>query len=217
MTHKKTFYHPSVLLRMFLTSIIIGLVLYLSISIYMEYLKTNNSYGKELLNETMDLFLITVLSMKVIFPIIVTIKATFDADHYVKYIANFYNSTLSPINRKYKYKYVMIAIFYTLLLFVLFISMMNVIQDTAYAFLWVLILIPLYTLIYQNWIYGLKLTIGKDFEAVYQNSRSLFIKKGILFILLMHIPFVVILQPWFFMSLGDIYYKNRELQIDNKE
>jgi len=183
----------------------------------MEYLKTNNSYGKELFSESMNLILITLITIKVIFPIIVTIKATFDADHYLKYVAYFYDSTLTPINRKSKYKYVMIAIFYALLLSVVFVFIMNITQDTSYSFLWILILIPLYTLIYQNWIYGLKLTIGEDFEAVYQKDRSLFIKKGILFILLMHIPFIVILQPWFFMSLGDIYYQNRKLQTDSKK
>lgn len=214
MTYKKTFFHPNVLFRMFITPIVIGLILYLSIYIYIEYLNTNQSYGKGLVDETLTLITIAIITIRIVFPVIITIKATFDTQYYLKYIADAYDATLVPINTQSKYKYVFIAIFYSIILsiFLLFIS--NYIEETSYEFLWVLFLIPLYTLIYQNWIYGLKLAIGNDFEAVYQKNRSLFIKKGVLFILFMHIPFVEILQPWFLMSLGDIYYKNSKIPME---
>ncbi len=217
MTYKKTFFHPNVLFRMFITPIAIGLILYLSIYLYMEYLTKINSHGKELFNEFMILVTVTIYTMRVIFPVIVTIKATFDAPHYLNYIANFYDTTLVPLNTRSKYKYVFIAVFYSIALFYLLLFIDDLIRDTSNQFLWVLFFIPLYILVYQNWIYGLKLAIGDDFKAVYQKNRSLFIKKGILFILLMHIPFVEILQPWFLMSLGDIYYQNSKLPLEDKE
>ncbi len=217
MTYKKTFSHPNVLLRMFITPIVIGLVLYLSIYLYSEYLTKINSHGKELFNEFMILVTITIYTMRIIFPVIVTIKATFDTPRYLNYIANFYDTTLAPLNTRSKYKYVFIAVFYSIALFYLLLFIDDLIRDTSNQFLWVLFFIPLYILVYQNWIYGLKLAIGDDFKAVYQKNRSLFIKKGILFILLMHIPFVEILQPWFLMSLGNIYYQNSKLPLEDKE
>ncbi len=217
MTYKKTFFHPNVLFRMFITPIVIGLILYLSIYLYTEYLTKINSHGKELFNEFMDLVLLTIITIRVIFPVIITIKATFDTQYYLKYIATFYDTTLVPLNTRSKYKYVFIALFYFIALSILLLFINGLIQDTSYGFLWVLFLIPLYILIYKNWIYGLKLAIGDNFEAVYRKNRSLFIKKGILFILLMHIPFVEILQPWFLMSLGNIYYQNSKLPLEDKE
>lgn len=217
MTYKKTFFHLNVLFRMFITPIVIGLILYLSIYLYSEYLTKINSHGKELFNEFMILVTVTIYTMRIIFPVIVTIKATFDTQRYLNYIANFYDATLVPLNTRSKYKYVFIAFLCFIALFFLLLFIDDLIRDTSNQFLWVLFLIPLYVLVYQNWIYGLKLAIGDDFKAVYRKNRSLFIKKGILFILLMHIPFVEILQPWFLMSLGDIYYQNSKLPLEDKE
>ncbi len=212
MTYKKTFFHPKVLFRMFITPIVIGLILFLSIYyLSIEYL---NNYGKEPVAEALILITIAIITIRVIFPVIVTIKSTFDTQHYLNYIADAYDATLVPINTRSKYKYVFIAIFYSITLSILLLFISDYTKKTSYEFLWVLFFIPLYILVYQNWIYGLKLAIGKDFEAVYQENRSLFIKKGILFILFMHIPFVEVLQPWFLMSLGDIYYKNSKIPIE---
>ena len=211
MAYKKTFFHPNVLFRMFITPIVIGLILYLSVYLYMEYLTKINSHGKELFNEFMILVTVTIYTIRVIFPAIVTIKSTFDTQHYLNYIADAYDTTLVPINTRSKYKYVFIVIFYFITLSILLLFISGYTKKTSYEFLWVLFLIPLYILIYQNWIYGLKLAIGNDFETVYQKNRSLFIKKGIIYILFIHIPFVEILQPWFLMSLGDIYYKNSKI------
>lgn len=210
MTHKKTFFHPNVLFRMIITPIVIGLILYLSIYLYMEYLHTKNSYGKELFNEFMTLVLLTIITIEVVFPVLVTVKATFDARHYLNYLAELYNTTLVPITTLSKYKYIFIAIFYSAIMFILLLFINSLTIDKPYTYLWILFFIPLYILIYQNLIYGLKLAIGDDFKSVYKENRSQFMKKGIFFILLMHIPFMIILQPWFLMLLGNIYFQNIE-------
>ena len=154
--------------------------------------------------------LFTIITIRVIFPVLVTVKATFDTQHYLNYLADFYNTTLVPITSLSKYKYLFIAVFYSVIMFILLIVIANFTKDNSYAYIWILFLIPLYIFIYQNWIYGLKLAIGDDFNSVYKENRSQFIKKGIFFILLMHIPFIEILQPWFLMSLGNIYFQNIE-------
>ncbi len=200
MAIKKTFSHPYVLLRMFSTAFFIGLVIYLAFDLYMT--GKPKVYGMQILDEIMTLFLLMQLA-QIVFIFLVTLKATLDTSYYLSYVADNYNVKLPSVTLQSKFKYVAIAVLYCLALLTLIYLTLLFIQNG----IGILLFIPLYILIYQNWIYGLKLAIGNDFNAIYQEHRLDFMKKGIFYIMLMHIPFAAIFQPWFLMSLGDIYFK----------
>ncbi|MEA2112239.1 MAG: hypothetical protein U9P71_09365 [Campylobacterota bacterium] len=215
----KSLFHPYVWFRAIFSALLIGIVLYFIVMLYTTVvvegiLQTDiASIGIffKLLFYILSLlgYLLSIYATVILFPIIYTLKVSFDADRYINYLARQFDVKLSPTSVTSKFKYFLLAVFYVVLSAFLALSLIIAVDDTPYEFLIIFALAPLYILIYKNWMYSLKRILGNDFTVVYEKHRGRFIRKGIFYIILMHIPFLFLLQPWFYILFANLYFKQR--------
>jgi hypothetical protein len=145
----------------------------------------------------------------ILLPIYITLKVKFDAPFYLGYLSKYYDISIKPLETDSKIKNFFKAVFYVLLSLVLGLVVIIFASSVDFSWLMLLAFIPLYILIYKNFISALHVGIGDDFLEDYEKYKYIYIRKSIWIIMLMHIPFLFVLQPWFLLMLGNIYFTNK--------
>ncbi len=140
--------------------------------------------------------------MIIFLPFLLFLKFTYESKYYLRPLAKAYGRKLSPLKQKDKAKtkfYIFFAILSAVIVGVLFIE-----KDPYFLFIG---FVPIYMLIYKNWINGLYFALGEAFKTSYENAKYPYIVRAFFFMLLMHIPIVWFFQPWILQSLADVYFQ----------
>jgi hypothetical protein len=146
----------------------------------------------------------------VLFPIYISVKTTFDASYYLSFLARYHHLELHPIAIHSKVRYFFKAVGLIVVIFMMMAGLLILCDETALEFLVPTPLLLIYVLIYKNWINALELGIGEEFKSYYEEHRVSYIFRGILYLILMHIPITFLFQPWIILILAAPYFKSRD-------
>jgi len=176
---------------------------------------TQTLTGNQNIGEMTITVLLLFLSWYVIFvylPFFLFLKTTYTSSLYLTPLAKLYGSVLPGVDRSVEKKeklkigfYLFIAAAFLLVIAVLFLK--------KAPYMLVIGLVPFYVMVYRNWIKGLYLALGENFNIHYAQNRQKYMKRAAWLMLLMHIPIFWFFQPWVLQSLADIYFKDRQKNI----
>jgi len=212
----KSLFHPYVLFKMLFIPLVIALISLFFIGIMTHLFSADMSEQNS--GSTLFLYLLYhFLAMSfsyygfiVLFPIYLSVKATFDASYYLSFLARYHHVELHPTAIYSKIGYFFKAVGLIIVIFMMMAGLLILFDETVLEFLVLTPLLLIYVLIYKNWINALHFGIGEEFISYYEDHKTIYIFRGILYIILMHIPITILFQPWIILILANPYFKSRD-------
>ncbi|MEA1953457.1 MAG: hypothetical protein U9O24_03610 [Campylobacterota bacterium] len=206
----KAMFDTSILLKIIVNIVIVTAIvgLYiLGLYLLLTVIITGNLAFLQILS-SLTILMYVWYGMIIFLPFLLFLKFTKESRYYILPLAKAYGVKLSIIKNIEKDKekdeikfYIFAAILFAVTIITLFVKTDPYFLPIAF--------IPLYILIYKNWMNGLSLALGEAFRLSYEKNKSPYIMRGFFFIFLMHIPIVWFFQPWMLQALADVFFKQQ--------
>ena len=195
----------NIFVRLFKVILFLGVYfLGLALIISTQTLTGAQSFGGIVITTLIGFF--SIYAVFSLLPMYLFIKPTYESKLYLQPLAKVYQQELSPVDEtlatKDKRKITLYSFFAALFAFVVI-----VLSIRRMPFLIPLGFLPLYVMIYKNWMKGLYLALGEKFDNDYKQNKKAYMSRAIGLLILMHFPLFWFFQPWALQALAEIYFK----------